>query len=115
MHEYSIVSALMEQCQQLAAEHGAKGIARVAIKIGAMSGVEPELVRTAFNTFREHSVCHQAVLDIDIAPLTLACNQCRLQSTPEERTVICPHCHSQDTRVIDGEDMLLMQLELITD
>ncbi|MGL5390379.1 MAG: hydrogenase/urease maturation nickel metallochaperone HypA, partial [Shewanella sp.] len=47
MHEYSIVSALIEQCEQYAKAENAMSISRVEIKLGVLSGVEPSLLRTA--------------------------------------------------------------------
>ncbi|MCH1919766.1 hydrogenase/urease nickel incorporation protein HypA [Shewanella sp. A3A] len=115
MHEFSIVSALINQCEELAAEHNATGIARVAVKIGALSGVEPQLVKTAFDTFREDGICRGAELEMEIAPLALDCRACGAHSIPDEIAYLCPACQSRDIKVSGGEEMLLMQLELMYD
>lgn len=114
MHEYSIVMALMEQCEALALEHQAKGIEQVVLKIGILSGVEPALLSQAFETFKLETVCHNAKLIMNIQPLVLQCRDCQTQSEVNERTVICPECGGNNTLVIDGEDMMLMQLVLDT-
>ncbi len=114
MHEYSIVGALIEQCEKHAAEHRAKGISRVAIKVGVLSGIEPALLQTAFDTFKQAGICRHARLEMQVQPLVVFCRLCGQQSTLAERQVICPQCGSRDTQVIDGEEMLLMQLELET-
>ncbi|MCH1923744.1 hydrogenase/urease nickel incorporation protein HypA [Shewanella sp. C32] len=115
MHEFSIVSALINQCEELAAENKATGIARVAVKIGALSGVEPQLVKTAFDTFREDGICRGAELEMEIAPLELDCRACGAHSIPDEIAYLCPACQSRDIKVSGGEEMLLMQLELMYD
>ena len=115
MHEFSIVSALINQCEELAAENKATGIARVAVKIGALSGVEPQLVKTAFDTFREDGICRGAELEMEIAPLELDCRACGAHSIPDDIAYLCPACHSRDIKVSGGEEMLLMQLELMYD
>ncbi|MGI2261018.1 hydrogenase/urease nickel incorporation protein HypA [Shewanella sp. GXUN23E] len=114
MHEYSIVSSLIEQCQQHVQENAAKGVARVVVKVGELSGVEPALLQTAFDTFKEEGVCRGAELELQLQPLTLHCTDCNQVATPGNRTVVCPHCGSFNTRVTDGEDLYLMQLELVT-
>ncbi|AZG73178.1 hydrogenase maturation nickel metallochaperone HypA [Shewanella livingstonensis] len=114
MHEYSIVMSLMEQCEALALEHQAKGIEQVELKIGILSGVEPALLSQAFETFKLESICHNAKLIINVQPLVLQCRDCKTQSQVDERTVICPACFGNNTMVIDGEDMMLMQLVLDT-
>ncbi|SUI67365.1 hydrogenase maturation nickel metallochaperone HypA [Shewanella morhuae] len=115
MHEYSIVSALIEQCEQHALANQATHITRVDIKIGVMSGVEPALLHTAFDTFKQDSICHNAQLNMQIQPLVILCNDCQNESILSERTIICPACQSYCTRVLDGEEMLLMQLEMEQD
>ena len=53
MHEYSIVQALLEQCEHYAEENDAEKITKVVVKIGKLSGVEPHLLEVAFETFKE--------------------------------------------------------------
>ncbi|QIR15402.1 hydrogenase maturation nickel metallochaperone HypA [Shewanella aestuarii] len=115
MHEYSIVSALIEQCEDLAKQHQANAIRRVEVKIGILSGVEPALLSQAFETFKLDGICANATFNMHIQPLLLMCNQCGIESEQTARTVICPHCQSNDTRIMDGEDMMLMQLEMDTE
>ncbi|MGL4939609.1 hydrogenase maturation nickel metallochaperone HypA [Shewanella sp.] len=112
MHEYSIVSALIEQCEQYAKAEQAMRVTRVDIKLGVMSGVEPSLLKTAFDTFKLDSLCQQAELNIRLQPLVIQCLDCQHESVLTERSVLCPVCSSYRTHVIDGEDMLLMQLEM---
>lgn len=112
MHEYSIVSALIEQCEQHAQANHADKITRVDIKLGVMSGVEPSLLQTAFDTFKLDGICKEALLNMQIQPLVILCQNCKTESVLSERTVVCPACQSFRTRVLDGEDMLLMQLEM---
>ena len=114
MHEYSIVSALIAQCEQHALENKAYSIARVVIKIGVMSGVEPELLKTAFETFKLDGICKNAELEMLIQPLVIHCSDCDARTQLEERNLICPECKSFNTRLTEGEEMLLMQLELET-
>jgi len=114
MHEYSIVSALMEQCEAHAKANQAHRITKVVIKVGVLSGVEPNLISTAFDTFKLDSICHDAELVTILQNLVIKCHSCEVQSEHNERSVICPHCGSYHTSVLDGEDLILMQLELET-
>ncbi len=115
MHEYSIVSALIEQCEQYARTNQAHEVSTVVIKVGVLSGVEPELLRLAFETFKLDGICHRAELIMQIQPLVIRCLDCQQQSELSERSIICPGCNSHHTQVVEGEEMLLMQLELETD
>lgn len=77
-----------------------------------MSGVEPELLRTAFDTFKEKTICEEAEFVINIQEVIVRCNACKEESTIIAREYHCPKCKSVDLSVLDGEDMYLMQLEL---
>ncbi len=112
MHEYSIVQALLDQCEGYANENDAQKITKVVVKIGVMSGVEPHLLEIAFNTFKEKTVCDGAEFVMNIQPVTLTCKACGATSTPEQLHYRCPSCESLEVSVTDGEEMLLMSLEM---
>ncbi len=112
MHEYSIVQALLEQCEHHAALHEASSITKVVVKIGAYSGVEPHLLAVAFDTFKEGGVCAGAEFVMNVQPLILECLSCGRESTLEEPFYRCPGCESTRVRVIEGEEMYLMSLEM---
>ena len=113
MHEYSIVQALLEQCESHAKANNAAKITKVVTKIGKLSGVEPHLLQTAFDTFKEKSICDGAEFVMNLQDLKLYCNVCNKESEQSEVRYQCAHCHSTDVSVIDGEDMYLMSLEMV--
>ena len=51
MHELSICNALLDQVERIAAERGAHSVAKIVLRIGPLSGVEPELLRNAYPLF----------------------------------------------------------------
>lgn len=112
MHEYSIVQALLNQCEDIARENEAQSVSKIIVKIGKMSGVEPHLLEIAFNTFKEKTVCDGADFVMNVQPLVIECNGCGTQTTLEEIYYKCPACESLDVKVVDGEDMYLMTLEM---
>jgi hydrogenase nickel insertion protein HypA len=112
MHEYSIVQALLDQCENIAKENNAKKVTKVVTKIGAMSGVEIHLLQTAFDTFKEKTVCDDAEFVINYQKIKLYCNSCESEYEVDDAEYICKNCNSMDIKVIDGEDMYLMSLEM---
>ena len=112
MHEYSIVQALLEQCENHAKANNASKVLKVVTKIGKLSGVEPHLLETAFNTFKEKTVCDEAEFVMNIQNLRLYCNVCQKESEQSEIRYLCAHCQSTDVSVLDGEEMYLMTLEM---
>lgn len=112
MHEYSIVQALLTQCEEIAVQNGAESVKKIVVKIGKMSGVEPHLLEIAFNTFKEKTVCDGADFVMNVQPLVVECLHCGAVTVLEEIYYKCPECDSLEVRVIDGEEMFLMSLEM---
>jgi hydrogenase nickel incorporation protein HypA/HybF len=112
MHEYSIVQSLLDSCEENAKANDASKVTKVVVKIGVMSGVEPDLLQVAFDTFKEGTMCEVAEFTMNIQPIVIRCNNCNKESTLEKNQYSCPHCESIEIDILDGEDMFLMQLEL---
>ncbi len=113
MHEYSIVQALLDQCEGIARENNASKVTKVVTKIGVMSGIEIHLLQTAFDTFKEKTMCEEAEFVINEQKLKLQCLDCGVEfEVEDEIRYNCIACDSLNVKVIDGEDMYLMSLEM---
>lgn len=112
MHEYSIVQSLLDSCEENAKANDASQVTKVVVKIGVMSGVEPDLLKTAFDTFKEETICAQAEFIMNIQPILIQCNSCNTETILKKNEYNCPKCQSIDLEILDGEEMFLMQLEL---
>jgi hydrogenase nickel insertion protein HypA len=112
MHEYSIVQALLNQCEEIAEQNKADKITKVVTKIGVLSGVEPHLLEIAFNTFKEGTMCDGAEFVINVQKLKLECQDCKKVFEIDEVRYYCPYCESLNVKVLDGEEMYLMTLEM---
>ena len=112
MHEYSIVTSLLELCEENAKKEGSQKITKVEVKIGVLSGVEPYLLQSAFDTFKEKTICDGAEFVMNIQPLTIECRNCQQVSELQKIHYCCQKCESTNVKVVDGEDMFLMSLEM---
>ena len=64
-----------------------KKVTKVVVKIGVLSGVEPELLQTAFDTFKEQTVCNDAQFIINVQQIEILCNQCNTNSTLQKMSL----------------------------
>jgi hydrogenase nickel incorporation protein HypA/HybF len=110
MHEYSIVGSLIERIHAEAAERGATSISRVWISIGELSGVDPELLVTAYETFREHTICAQADLSVKRIPARWVCPGCE-RSIAEDAPLSCPVCE-MPAQLRAGDEIMLERIEM---
>jgi len=112
MHEYSVVQALLNQCEEVAKQNSATEVTKIICKIGVMSGIEIHLLQTAFDTFKEGTLCAKAELILNRQKLKLECKECGNVFEVDEVRYFCKKCESLRVKVLDGEDMYLMSLEM---
>ncbi len=112
MHEYSVVQALLNQCEEVAEQNNATKITKVVCKIGVMSGIEIHLLQIAFDTFKEGTMCDGAEFIINEQKLKLRCRDCKDEYEIDDIIYKCRSCGSLKMDTIDGEDMYLMTLEM---
>ena len=91
MHEYSIVQALLERVDAEARRRGATAVHRVSVCIGELAGIEIDLLTTAYATFKAHTVCEEAELDIQPVRARWECPSCG-NAIGRGRMLQCPTC-----------------------
>jgi hydrogenase nickel incorporation protein HypA/HybF len=112
MHELSIVNSLLSLCEENAKTHNAKKITKVEIKVGRLSGIEPHFLKLTFDTFKEKTICEGAELVMNIQDIIIKCLSCGAEDRLVNNEFICTRCGSNNIKVEEGEDMLLMRLEM---
>ncbi|MEO8551457.1 MAG: hydrogenase maturation nickel metallochaperone HypA [Kofleriaceae bacterium] len=110
MHEYSIISALVDNVQAAMAPHPGAIVRRLHVQIGEQAGVEIELLRTAFETCRERSVCAGAELEIHAVAAAWSCVGCGRSIEPGA-VLKCPAC-GRPARLVAGGEIILERIEM---
>jgi hydrogenase nickel incorporation protein HypA/HybF len=113
MHEYSIVQALLRRAESEAAAHGAHAVTRIWVQVGELCGVECDLLRTAYDMFRERTICEQAPLVVSRVPVRWACPRC--QTILVTGGVL--KCTSCDVPAVlhSGDELILERIEMEVD
>jgi hydrogenase nickel incorporation protein HypA/HybF len=112
MHERSLVRSLLRQVQALAAEHPTSRVVTIRVRIGEFSGVEPELLKSAYEEMVEQSSVRGAELAIERVALEAGCDQCGNLFAVENCHFQCPDCGSLRLTIRGGEEMLLESISL---
>ncbi|TLD87493.1 hydrogenase/urease nickel incorporation protein HypA [Helicobacter sp. MIT 05-5294] len=113
MHEFSIVSSLLESCEEIAQQNKAQKILTITLDIGERSGVNVALLKSAFEEFKCGSICEDSKLLIQESKVELTCEQCHQTSIPKELNYTrCPQCGSDQVKITKGNEMLLLRLEM---
>lgn len=110
MHEYSLARALLREVAAQAEAAGADCVRSVSVSVGEFSGVEPELLRGAFDELREHTCAAGAELQIERVELMAACSGCGMEFPVSGFRFVCPRCAHGEVRIIRGDELRLESL-----
>jgi hydrogenase nickel incorporation protein HypA/HybF len=109
MHELSIVQSMIKLVEKHAKD---KEVAKIVVKIGKMSGIEPYFLKDSFDFFKENSVCKNAQMEIIEVNIKIKCFECGNESEINGYDFHCPICGSEKTKIISGEEMHIEYIEL---
>jgi hydrogenase nickel incorporation protein HypA/HybF len=107
MHERSLVRALLRQVQQVADENSDGKVVSIRVRVGEFSGVEPELLASAYVELIRGTPLCDATLDMEQVQLEGICDQCGTRFRIERFDFQCRRCGSLHVTVHGGEELLL--------
>jgi hydrogenase nickel incorporation protein HypA/HybF len=110
MHEWSLVHALLQRVTAEAAAREATAVTRIRVRIGDLAGVERELFRLAFASFRERTPAASAELDIVAVAARWACPRCG-EAPAAGAALRCGSC-SLPARLVAGDEIVLDRVEM---
>jgi hydrogenase nickel incorporation protein HypA/HybF len=111
VHEYSLVQSLVGRVEELARERGATAVHRVVVSVGELAGVDPELFRTAYDTFRAGTACAAAAMELSTIPARWACPACG-RSIDRGAALTCPSCDVPARLAPGGDEIRLQTVEM---
>ena len=114
MHELAICHSLMDQVVSIAEERNSSRVVSIIVGIGALSGVESQLLKNAYPFASAGSVAEKAELIIESLPIRVRCDVCGSESEVLPNKLICKQCGDWHTTLVSGDELLLMSVELET-
>ncbi len=110
MHEYSVVASLLERVAAEADARGATAVTRLHVRLGSLSGVDADLLATAYEVFRERTICDAAPLVLTPVPAQWACPRCGA-SIEVGAALRCAPC-GIPARLVEGDELILDRIEM---
>lgn len=114
MHELSVCLALLEEVKRVAAENNASNVTRIVVKIGPLSGVEPDLLMNAYPLAVTGTIAETAELEIEAADIVVRCSECGAESAATPNKLLCGKCGDYKTNLVSGDEMILSRVEMST-
>ncbi len=112
MHELSLVASVFEVLEAEASKHGARRVLSVTLRIGAMSGVVPDLLESAFEAYKKGTIAEAARLEIVSVPVKLLCPDCGGEAVREDADFSCAACGSRRVEIVEGRELVVERIEL---
>jgi len=114
VHELSICHSLLDRACTVASEHSAQRILAITVRIGPLSGVEPQLLAQAFPMASAGTAAEAASLVIETLPVRLLCEKCGAESEALPNRLLCARCGDHRTRITSGDELLMTSVKLET-
>jgi len=114
MHELSVCLSVLDQVRSIAAERNAESVQRIELRIGPLSGVEVDLLRSAWPMAAVGTIAVDAELLIEEAAIVVRCESCDSETPAVANRLVCGECGDFRTTVISGDEMILQRVELET-
>ena len=115
MHELSIALSILDVAQEEAERRGNARIAAIHLKMGAMSGVVPDALQSAYELAREQTAFEACRLVIEELPVIIHCAQCQAQRPVQSlQWFCCAECDTPASEVVQGRELEVWGLELAT-
>jgi hydrogenase nickel incorporation protein HypA/HybF len=112
MHEMSIALSMIEEIEEQTETHGYGRVEAVHVRIGVLSGVDPQALRFAYELACEGTPLADSRLEIESVPLLVFCPQCSVTHTPDLQHILCPRCVNIEQEIVEGRELEVRALEL---
>lgn len=113
MHELSVAKELIDLAIEQAALAGASRVVGVRLRLGALSGVIPPALRTAFEAAKIGTPAARAVLCIDQVAARIDCRTCgAARELPGVQSRRCPVCGTPAETLLEGDELELVSVEV---
>jgi len=110
MHELSLCHALFKQIELLASQIHARRIVAIELQIGPLAGVEPSLLKNAFDLRKQNSIAQHAILRIEQSEIKAHCPQCHTDYDSTINDLRCPQCLCAG-HLLSGNEILITGLD----
>jgi hydrogenase nickel incorporation protein HypA/HybF len=113
MHELSTALSIIDVAAEESRSRGDAKVLAVYLRLGQLSGVEKDVLQSAFDVAREHTVASGAELRIEEVPVMVYCERCgSAQAVASPESICCSGCGTVSPRITQGRELEVVAMEL---
>lgn len=112
MHELGVVFHIIKGVEKVAEENDLTEIASVTVELGAVSTVIPHYLTDCWSWAADkNDLLRGAKLLIEEVPAITYCEDCGKTYDTVEHGKTCPHCGSGRTYLLQGNQVMIKEIE----
>lgn len=113
MHELGIVFHIIDKVEKIAKENNVKAVTKVNIEIGEVSLVIPSYFEDVWKwAIKKSTYMKECELNIIIIEGISYCQDCDKTYQTTKFAKVCPHCGSQNTYLVTGNEVNIKDIEV---
>ena len=113
MHELGIVFHVIDSVENIAIENKIDDVASVTLELGEVSGVVGEYLSDCWKwAITRTNYLKHSELKIETIPAITLCEDCNQSYETVKHGKTCPHCQSEHTHLIQGNEVNILQIEV---
>lgn len=112
MHELGVVFHCIKQVNDIAQANNVKRVNSVTVELGEVSTVIPYLFEDCWNwAVKKEEILKDAKIYIEKIDAVTHCEGCGKDYPTVKHGKICPHCGSDNTYLVTGNEIIIQQIE----
>ena len=114
MHELGIVLNVIDRVEEIAKENNVKKVTKLTLEIGEVSSIVPSYFSDCFEWAKKKTdYMKDTELEMIILEGLSYCRDCKITYKTTEYAKKCPHCGSDKTYLVTGDEMRIKDIEVI--
>ncbi|MBE5901789.1 MAG: hydrogenase maturation nickel metallochaperone HypA [Lachnospiraceae bacterium] len=114
MHELGVVFYVVKDVKNVAEENNVEKVNSVTLQIGEVSGIIHDYLIDCWNWARKKEpVMEEAEMFIEQIDAVTFCEDCKKEYGTVEHGKTCPHCGSENTYLVRGNEFLIKEIEVV--
>lgn len=110
MHELGIAKSIVKVVLSHLPADQKVGVKRVRVRVGELSAVVPEYLRTWYEVASRGTGAEGSRLGIEKEPARIGCLDCRTEFAPGRYLPSCPECSGR-VAVLSGQDVRVVEID----
>lgn len=113
MHELGIVFYILDAVKKTCKENDVKKVKKITLEVGEVSLIVPDYFKDCYNwAIKKEELLKDAQLEMITVEALSCCDDCKEVYSTTEYGKICPNCHSENTYLVTGRDVIIKDIEV---